>query len=194
MLYSKKMTKSHNSCKTCNIAKSCLYGHLHVMLVTVCGYEQNPSRGVGGVAHTRVMVVPDGRTYVRRSVHLNAHPQTHKTTTNTQKQQHKNTRKHKNARKHKINTQKHLQTQNKHTKTPANTKHTHKKNANTKHTHKNHPQTHNIHKQITRKHKNNHTNTPANTNFTNQKSRQTRNTPTTLMFYLYSLIDSSFIL
>jgi len=43
------MTKSHNSCKTCNIAKS----NLHVMLVTVCGYEQNLSRGVGGVAHTR---------------------------------------------------------------------------------------------------------------------------------------------
>ena len=61
MLYSKKMTKSHNSCKTCNIAKSCLYGHLHVMLVTVCGYEQNPSRGVGGVAHTRIWVVRTDR-------------------------------------------------------------------------------------------------------------------------------------
>jgi len=55
------MTKSHNSCKTCNIAKSCLYGHLHVMLVTVCGYEQNPSRGVGGVAHTRIWVVRTDR-------------------------------------------------------------------------------------------------------------------------------------
>ena len=30
-----------------------LYGHLHVQLVTVCEYEQTPSRGVGGVAHTR---------------------------------------------------------------------------------------------------------------------------------------------
>jgi len=38
-LYSKKMTKSHNSCKTCNIAKSNLYGHLLVILVSVCGYE-----------------------------------------------------------------------------------------------------------------------------------------------------------
>ena len=48
-----RMTRSHNSCKTCNIAKSNLYSNLHVMLVTVCGSEQNPSRGVGGVAHTR---------------------------------------------------------------------------------------------------------------------------------------------
>ena len=47
------MTKSHNSCKTCNIAKSDLYNHLNVQLVTVCEYEQTPSRGVGGVAHTR---------------------------------------------------------------------------------------------------------------------------------------------
>ena len=51
------MTKSHNSCKTCNIAKSNLNGHLHVMLVTVCGYEQNPSRDVGGVVHIRFRVV-----------------------------------------------------------------------------------------------------------------------------------------
>ena len=42
------MTKSHNSCRTCNIAKCRLYGHLHVMLVTVYGYEQNTSRSVGG--------------------------------------------------------------------------------------------------------------------------------------------------
>ena len=28
-------------------------GHLHVMLVIVYGYEQNPLRGEGGVAHTR---------------------------------------------------------------------------------------------------------------------------------------------
>ena len=41
------VTKSHNSCKTCSIAKSYSYGHLHVMLVTVYGYEQNPSSGVG---------------------------------------------------------------------------------------------------------------------------------------------------
>ena len=53
MLYSKKMTKSHNSCKTCSTPKSRLYSHLHVMFVTVYGYEQNPSRSVGGVAHTR---------------------------------------------------------------------------------------------------------------------------------------------
>ena len=34
------------------------------MLVTVYEYEQNPSRGVGGVAHTRFRVVrTDGRTY-----------------------------------------------------------------------------------------------------------------------------------
>jgi len=42
------------------------------MLVTVCGYEQNPSSGVGGVAHTNF------RLYVRtdvRSANLNAHPQ-----------------------------------------------------------------------------------------------------------------------
>ena len=51
------MTKSHDSCKTCNIAKSNVYSHLHVMLVTVYGYEQNPSWGVGGVAHTRFRVV-----------------------------------------------------------------------------------------------------------------------------------------
>ena len=51
MLYIKKMTKSHNSCKTCNIAKSRIYSHLYVMLVTVYRYEQNPSRVVGGVAH-----------------------------------------------------------------------------------------------------------------------------------------------
>ena len=55
------MTKSHNSCKTCSIQNSRLYGHLHVMLVTVYGYKQNPPRGVGGVAHTRFR---DIRTYV----------------------------------------------------------------------------------------------------------------------------------
>jgi len=46
-VYLNKLTKSHNSCKTCSI------GHLHVMLDTVYAYEQNPSRDVGGVAHTR---------------------------------------------------------------------------------------------------------------------------------------------
>ena len=56
------MTKSHNSCKTCNFAKSNLYGHLHVMLVTVYGYEQNPSRGVGGVAHTSFAGCTYGQT------------------------------------------------------------------------------------------------------------------------------------
>ena len=66
------MTMTHNSCKTCNIATSRLYGHLHVMLVTVCGYEQNPSRGLGGVAHTRFRVI---RTDIRLSANLNAHPQ-----------------------------------------------------------------------------------------------------------------------
>ena len=54
------MTKSQSSCKTCNIPKSNLYGHLHVMLVSVCGYEQNSSKGVGEVTHTRFRVV---RTY-----------------------------------------------------------------------------------------------------------------------------------
>jgi len=43
------MTNSRYSCKPYSIAKCRLYGHLHVMLVTVYGYEQNPSRGVGGV-------------------------------------------------------------------------------------------------------------------------------------------------
>ena len=51
------MTKSHNSCKTCSITKSLLYRHLAVMLVSVCEYEHNPSRGVGEVAHTRFRVV-----------------------------------------------------------------------------------------------------------------------------------------
>ena len=37
------------------------YGHLHVMLVTVCGYEQNPSRGVGGELGTQI----SGRTYIQ---------------------------------------------------------------------------------------------------------------------------------
>jgi len=46
--------------KTCNITKSNLYSHLHVKLVIVCGYEQNSSWCVGGVAHTRFR---DGRTY-----------------------------------------------------------------------------------------------------------------------------------
>ena len=46
--------------KTCNITKSNLYNHLHVKLVIVCGYEQNSSWCVGGVAHTRLR---DGRTY-----------------------------------------------------------------------------------------------------------------------------------
>ena len=67
-VYLNKLTKSHNSSKTCNIAKSNLYGHLHFMLVIVCGYKQNPSRSGGGVAHTRFRVVrtnrlKDGRTY-----------------------------------------------------------------------------------------------------------------------------------
>jgi len=60
MQYGKEITKSHNSCKTCNIAKSNLYGHLHVKLVTVYGYKQNPLRDVGGVAHTRFQ---DEHTY-----------------------------------------------------------------------------------------------------------------------------------
>ena len=47
------MTKSHNSSKTCSIVKLNLDFHLHVMMATVCGYKQNPSNGVGGVAHTR---------------------------------------------------------------------------------------------------------------------------------------------
>ena len=60
------VTKSHNSCKTCSIAKSYSYGHLHVMLVTVYGYEHNSSRAVGGVVHTIFQVVyTDGRTYIR---------------------------------------------------------------------------------------------------------------------------------
>ena len=42
------------------------------MLVTVCGYEQNPSRGVGEVVHTRFL---DIRTDGWRSANLNAHPQ-----------------------------------------------------------------------------------------------------------------------
>ena len=51
--------------------------HLHVMLVTVCGYEQNPSRGVWGVTHTRFPdvrtdVYTDGRMDVRRRANLNA--------------------------------------------------------------------------------------------------------------------------
>ena len=46
------MTKSHNSCKTRSFAKTNLYCHPHVMLVTVCEYVQNPSRSVG-LAHTR---------------------------------------------------------------------------------------------------------------------------------------------
>ena len=70
------MTKSHNSCKTCSIPNSRLYGHLHVILITVYGYEQNPSRDVGGVAHTRFQDVhTDGWTYVQRSANLNALPQ-----------------------------------------------------------------------------------------------------------------------
>ena len=60
------MTKSH-------------HGHLHVMLVTVCGYEQNPSRVVEGVPQTRFWVVhtdgqmdgwTDGRMDIRRSTSL----------------------------------------------------------------------------------------------------------------------------
>ena len=67
-IYNFFLTKSYNSCKTCNITKSNLYAHLHVMLVTVCGYEQNPSRVVEGVPQTRFWVVRtdgqmDGRTY-----------------------------------------------------------------------------------------------------------------------------------
>ena len=57
------------------LATSRVYSHLHVMLVTVYGYEQNPSRGVGGVAHTIIRVVRTyGRTYERRSAYINAHP------------------------------------------------------------------------------------------------------------------------
>ena len=42
------------------------------MLVTVCEYEQNPSRSVGGVAHTRVWVVStDG--HMKKCKNLNAH-------------------------------------------------------------------------------------------------------------------------
>ena len=70
MLYIKNnMTKSHNSCKTCSIAKTKLYSHLHVMLVIVYGYEQNPSWGVGGVAHT-------GFRDVRMYVSANLNPPT----------------------------------------------------------------------------------------------------------------------
>jgi len=60
------MTKSHNSCKTWSSAKSRIYGHLHVMLVTVYRYEQNPAMDVGGVvAHTifRVVVRTEKCTY-----------------------------------------------------------------------------------------------------------------------------------
>jgi len=56
-VYLNKLAKSHISCKTC-----------HVKLVTVCEYEQNPSRNVGEVAHTRFQDI-------RRSANLNAHPQ-----------------------------------------------------------------------------------------------------------------------
>ena len=57
------MTKSHNSCKTCNITKSNIYSDFQIMFVTGYGYEQNPSRGVVGVAHTRFRVVrTDGQT------------------------------------------------------------------------------------------------------------------------------------
>ena len=52
-VYLNKLTKSHNSWKTCSIPKSIFYGHLQDMLVIVCGYKQNPSRG-GGVVHTRL--------------------------------------------------------------------------------------------------------------------------------------------
>jgi len=34
------MTKSHNSGKTCRVAKSRPYGHLHAMLVTVYGMNK----------------------------------------------------------------------------------------------------------------------------------------------------------
>jgi len=46
------------------------------MLVTVYGYEQNPSRSVGGVANTRVRVVhTDRRTDVRtEKCNFNARP------------------------------------------------------------------------------------------------------------------------
>ena len=52
-VYLNKLIKSHNSCKTCSIPKSNIYVHPDDMLVTVYGYEQNPPRCVGGVAHTR---------------------------------------------------------------------------------------------------------------------------------------------
>ena len=59
------MTKSHNSCKLCNIGKSSLY----VMLVTVYGYEQNPSRSC---VHKECELY--GHKY-RNRANLNAHPQ-----------------------------------------------------------------------------------------------------------------------
>ena len=46
----------------------------HVMLVTVCGYEQNPSRVVGEVVDTRFWVVHT-RMDRRSSANLNRHPQ-----------------------------------------------------------------------------------------------------------------------
>jgi len=46
------------------------------MLVTVCAYEQNPSRSVGGVAHTIFRVVRTyGQTDKQKSANLNAQPQ-----------------------------------------------------------------------------------------------------------------------
>ena len=59
-----QMRKSNLRVKysTLEYFKSNHYGHLHVMFVTVCGYEQNPSKGVGGVALTRFR---DVRTHGR---------------------------------------------------------------------------------------------------------------------------------
>jgi len=48
-----------------------------VILVTVCGYEHDPPRGIGGVSYTIFRVVRTcGRTYIRRSATINAHPKT----------------------------------------------------------------------------------------------------------------------
>ena len=41
------------------------------MLVTVCGYEQNPSRSVGGVAHTRLYVRTDREVQILVHTHRN---------------------------------------------------------------------------------------------------------------------------
>ena len=54
ILYTKTMTSPKNSCTTCSIPKSNRYAHFHVRLVTVYGYEQTPSSGLGEDAHTRI--------------------------------------------------------------------------------------------------------------------------------------------